>query len=43
MPSRIRGTITAAPVPEPLTLATLGSGLAGLAALSKRRRKNIGN
>lgn len=38
--SRIRGTITAAPIPEPVTLATLGGGLAGLAALSKRRRKS---
>ncbi len=38
--SRIRGTITAAPVPEPLTLATLGSGLAGLAAVIRRRKKN---
>ncbi len=39
--SRIRGTITynAAPIPEPLTLVTLGSGLAGLAALARRRKK----
>ncbi|HEX4945181.1 MAG TPA: PEP-CTERM sorting domain-containing protein [Blastocatellia bacterium] len=42
--SRIRGVINfvggPAPIPEPLTLATLGSGLAGLAALARRRRKN---
>lgn len=40
--SRIRGTITynaAAAIPEPLTLLTLGSGLAGLAALGRRRKK----
>ncbi|MBS1807776.1 MAG: PEP-CTERM sorting domain-containing protein [Acidobacteria bacterium] len=37
--SRIRGTITSAPIPEPITLLTLGSGLAGLAALAKRRKK----
>lgn len=40
--SRIRGRITfvgAAPIPEPLTLITLGSGLAGLAALARRRKK----
>lgn len=39
--SRIRGTITytAAAIPEPLTLLTLGSGLAGLAALSRRRKE----
>ncbi len=40
--SRIRGriTYTGAPVPEPLTLMTLGSGLAGLATLMRRRKKN---
>lgn len=39
--SRIRGTITynAAAIPEPLTLLTLGSGLAGLAAIGRRRKK----
>ncbi len=39
--SRIRGTITytGAAVPEPLTIATLGSGLAGLAAMMRRRKK----
>ena len=40
--SRIRGTITynaAAAIPEPLTLLTLGSGLAGLAALGRRRKQ----
>ena len=39
--SRIRGTITYnAAIPEPLTLLTLGSGLAGLAALGRRRKKD---
>lgn len=40
--SRIRGVITYnnAAVPEPLTLATLGSGLAGLATVLRRRRKS---
>lgn len=41
--SRIRGTIVynaAAAIPEPLTLLTLGSGLAGLAALRRRRKNN---
>jgi hypothetical protein len=38
--SRIRGTITyVAPIPEPLTLLTLGSGVAGLAAIRARRRR----
>lgn len=39
--SRIRGVISynGAPIPEPLTLATLGSGLAGLAAFARRRRR----
>jgi hypothetical protein len=39
--SRIRGTITYnnAAIPEPLTLVTLGSGLAGLAAFARRRKK----
>jgi hypothetical protein len=39
--SRIRGVITyvGAPIPEPLTLLTLGSGIAGLAAIRARRRR----
>ena len=39
--SRIRGMITyvGAPIPEPLTLLTLGSGVAGLAAIRARRRR----
>ncbi len=39
--SRIRGVITynASPVPEPMTLMTLGSGLAGIATMLRRRKK----